>query len=272
MERFKGFLKVFMFLIGYVIVELLFNALVGFGFTVFNMRNVPWILFFFVRLLLVVGYLILFRRWTRNQDQQLWPTNGIKSNSTQLFLGLLVGGGAIGVVICLRSMLGLVEHLQLMDWLNNLGGIILYFGVTGITVFIEEFIFRGTLYVMLERMMKTRVVPAMITSIIFALFHMGSGRSLGLLDILFFFMISFFLCYLMELTQTVWTGIGFHIGWNFLSSGGEIFSIQYKQVLLEQILWAKVVSLSTIILGIVAVCLFLRESNPIKTTLVKVGE
>jgi membrane protease YdiL (CAAX protease family) len=78
--------------------------------------------------------------------------------------------------------------------------------------FVEEFLMRGVLFSSLRKKMPF-VVAAIITSILFAVLHLGGGEAgagplwIAAIDT---FVLSLVLCYLRERTGRLWAGIGLH--------------------------------------------------------------
>lgn len=78
--------------------------------------------------------------------------------------------------------------------------------------FVEEFLMRGLLFSSLRKKMPF-VVASVITSVLFAVLHLGGGEAgagplwIAAIDT---FVLSLVLCYLRERTGRLWAGIGLH--------------------------------------------------------------
>lgn len=113
------------------------------------------------------------------------------------------------------------DQKQLVGFENVNGPVelsMVFLGLVILAPLAEEIIFRGYFYGELRRKIGW-VVSAVLTSVFFGILHLqlGSGNAplwAGLLDT---FVLSMVLCYLREITGSIWYGVGIHSIKNFLA-------------------------------------------------------
>lgn len=242
-----------LFIVGYIVLDIISSLILALIFNVFDISfqktiNAVAVFVLFLRGIVFLIYILLFNRifFNKKETDRVHLENSHRP--LHFMIGFVIGIILISIVIFLRYACGFVERIQL---LNIPGSLQLMLGnllITFFTVVVEEFVYRRTIFVALRNSNKSWLRPAIITSLIFSISHIG--RRIGIIDLLFFFLFSLLLCLFVENLNSIWIGVGFHLGWNYVSDGGNIFEISYKQELFFQVLSIKLISMVAIILMI----------------------
>ncbi len=214
----------------------------------------------FLILTIICGYIYIFNKYLVRQvvekEVKINEVRGVaKRRISHFAIGVGFGLAAGILVLTIRDFGHMVEKITFYDLQKDYIFIILSLVSTALAVIMEEFVFRGTLFPMLRKFKCSFRFSTTITGITFSLFHIGKG--IGLIDLLFYFLLSVLLCYIIEKTNTIWFGVGIHLGWNIISKGISIFKVDYKS---EQIflLFEKMINLVVVVAAIV---IFMVISN-----------
>lgn len=241
--------KLALFLIGYIILEVLFQAGVALVLGLLGLppKQPPGLLGVFIllaRLFLIGSYLYLFNTCWGRPDGKEWLKRSSWRSAGPWISGLVLGIGAFLTTLLLRSWAKLVREVAFTNRLEAPGEIGFIFTGIAIGVLLEELVFRGTIYVTLRKINCSISVSTFLTSSLFSLFHIAGGKAL--LDLVFIFCFSILLCHMLERRKSIYLGFGFHLGWNLLATGGNIIRVQYFKDTVQHILWAKVISILVI--------------------------
>ena len=128
--------------------------------------------------------------------------------------GALVGGGCLSVTVGLIAALGYYH----VDAIGNWAVLAAAFGIAATSGYIEEVIFRGVVFRIVEEALGTWLALG-VTVALFGLVHTGNpnaslygaaaiGIEAGLL-----------LGAAYVLTRRLWLAVGIHFGWNFMQAG-----------------------------------------------------
>lgn len=241
--------KLVLFLLGYMILEILFSVGVALvlGFLGLPLKQAPgWpsVFMLLTRLLLIGSYLYLFHNyWVKPNGKKLLYRSSWRSVGKGIS-GLILGMGAFLVTLLLRCLAKLVQAVAFTNKAESSGEIVFVIIGIAISVLLEELVFRGTIYVTLRKINCSIFVSTFLTSVLFSLFHIGGGKAL--LDLVFVFCFSILLCHMVESSKSIYLGFGFHWGWNLLATGGNIIQVQYVKDSVQHILWAKAISILVI--------------------------
>ncbi|HHV78784.1 MAG TPA: CPBP family intramembrane metalloprotease [Firmicutes bacterium] len=126
--------------------------------------------------------------------------------------GTLVGGGAMAIVPIVQWLVGAVTYQRVaaFTWAIPLSG---FFRSAGVA-FGEELFFRGYIMQMLRR--RHGLIPAMVvSSLVFSVIHyVNPGYApLVLINV---FAIGVLLVLMVAESGSLWSAIGFHLGWNWV--------------------------------------------------------
>lgn len=247
------FVLIILFLISYAILDIIFSIILGLAFETFNVSfkksiSLISVMILFLRLCFFLIYIFIFNKFIfRKKDNDLvYPAPGRKI--LHFFTGLALGTFLIFTVTGLRYMFGLVDTFRLLNINKNLLLILGYILIMLFQVLLEEFVFRRTIFIALRNSGQKFWKSAAITSLIFSLLHVFDGNK-GLLDVVFLFSFSILLCMFIENLRNIWIAIGFHLGWNYFSSGNYLFQLHYAENTDLQIVSIKAVSIILILLA-----------------------
>jgi uncharacterized protein len=139
-----------------------------------------------------------------------------------LFLGIVVGLIAMTISFFAIYAFGGIDIHNTNFTTKVLRSLLVDLGIFTLVAFGEELFFRGFIIDYLK--MKTENIPKtlLISSLIFAIFHMGNpGIFTTPFSLLNIFVIGLFFAIIRLLTKSLWFPIGFHLAWNF--SQGDLF-------------------------------------------------
>jgi hypothetical protein len=140
--------------------------------------------------------------------------------------GLLIGFGAMGMVVFLLFLLGYYNIIGIKSLYEFLPTIAFIFGAA----VLEEIIFRGLIFRRLEKW-KGPITALLVSSLIFQIPHfmnLHTGVSPAILGVLFGVVTGLMYAY----TRRLWLPIAFHFSWNLVQpifittlSGGKFISL-----------------------------------------------
>lgn len=250
-EKFSTLIKIVLFVVLYFVAQLLSSILIHMILKLFQIDlqqelTLPIVSVIFGQAIFLILYIKLFNKIV---FKQLEPER--KELITFSFLkGLFFGIAIIALVILIR---GLFDTVLEFSFYNIKTSVFLILGnliITFSAAVLEEYIFRFTLYGCFRKVFHSKRWPMALVSIIFSFMHFKDG--VGLIDLLFYFMFSVFLCMILDRMKSLWWAIGFHTGWNYIADGGNIFKVLYKQETQMQIITLKIILLIGIVVAIIA--------------------
>jgi membrane protease YdiL (CAAX protease family) len=158
----------------------------------------------------------------RRDFTELAPAGALK----ELGSGMLVGALLFTATICVLAVLGMYDVSGINDWL------VLIIPLTSsiISAFLEEIMFRGILFKIVEESLGTWLA-LLISATVFGLLHLGNPDAtlVGSLAVIVNAGILLAAAYLF--TRRLWLAIGIHFAWNFTQAG--IFGVTDAQGLLR---------------------------------------
>lgn len=132
-------------------------------------------------------------------------------------VGMGCGAGIVGVVVACMTLLG---FYQVNGWGSGMGMLQLL-QLHFFVAVLEEVLFRGVLFRLLENVFGTTVALGLST-VLFGMAHVGNpGANWVTLSCLGVFSVCLTMAFLV--TRRLWIGIGMHWAWNFVQGG--IFSL-----------------------------------------------
>jgi membrane protease YdiL (CAAX protease family) len=138
----------------------------------------------------------------------------MRSMWSGLLRGALIGSGLFLVLMLIIGMFG---GWQDMVW-GSFGGFLATFGATASVATIEEVLFRGILFRIMEERIGT-VITLVVSSVLFGLTHLVNANatlwgtiSIGLTG-------GLMTAAAYVVTRSLWLPIGLHLGWNFAEAG-----------------------------------------------------
>jgi membrane protease YdiL (CAAX protease family) len=172
-----------------------------------------------VRLLLSTGLSIFFtyrayRTYVRLVERREPGELGLVGALRELVGGILFGALLFCLVIGILAALGLYS----VGGLNHPSTLVLSLSVSMISGFVEEVLFRGVLYRIVEESLGTWVALG-ISAALFGLLHMGNPNATigGALAIAVEAGVLLAAAY--AYTRRLWLPIGIHFAWNFVQGG-----------------------------------------------------
>lgn len=236
--------KIAMLIIGFFVISWLYiMTLRYYGIVYKNKVELSSILIVLGDTGIKIGYFIVIDKVFIRLDMFNKLTNKI-SCLIMAIIGYILGTLSFGCVILLRKALGLIENIRLSSSITPiyiLEGIILVFA----PVVIEELLFRKYIFNILSNKFQSWIKATIISSILFAVSHISDNR--GIVDLLFYFLFGVLLCTLAQNYNSIYIGMGFHMGWNYLTSQIGII-VSYKIESSRELLMAKFINIIIIIL------------------------
>lgn len=172
-------------------------------------------------------------------------------------IGGLIGLAFMSICIFIRYIFGFTVAVSILNHnivINLLFGAVIVFN----QIIIEEFLIRKILYSDLRNAGCSFLKAMLISSMLFAFFHISKGK--GLIDYLFIFLLSLLMTYFFEVTQNMWLGSGFHFGWNYISNGVNVLNVTYINMTSIQLIYYKSISIG-IIIFILLISIFLTNKR-----------
>ncbi|MEU4449363.1 CPBP family intramembrane glutamic endopeptidase [Actinosynnema sp. NPDC050801] len=183
------------------------NALVG------AMRwNVPFTLVFG---LATAALSLCAYAWVVRRTERRVPVEVVPRGAGPAFgRGLLIGLGMFGAVIANIAFLG---GYEVLGW-GSLGGAVAVFGFMAAAVVVEELIFRGILFRIVEQRVGTWASLA-LTGLLFGAAHLFNSHATWWTAVAIAVEAGFMLAAAYAATRNLWVPIGVHFGWNFAQGG-----------------------------------------------------
>jgi uncharacterized protein len=126
--------------------------------------------------------------------------------------------------VAILTATGLVQYLlapKLFSFNLNALSLLLVF-LTALITFplqatFEEIYYRGYLWQIIERHSNLKYLPLVLTSLLFAIIHLPyvGALDLGMIPVVYYFIISFLLGYFKQASKSLELGIGYHVSNNF---------------------------------------------------------
>ena len=129
--------------------------------------------------------------------------------------GALVGGGCLTVTVGLIAALGYYQVEGIGAWITAL---VTAFGIAAGSGYIEEVIFRGVVFRIVEEALGTWLALG-ITVALFGLVHLGNPNATLFGAAAIGVEAGMLLGAAYVLTRRLWFAIGLHFAWNFLQAG-----------------------------------------------------
>jgi hypothetical protein len=144
----------------------------------------------------------------------------IKSHTSELVIGLVIGIVSISVVFALLVLTG-QAHVE--SWTPRFAFSQLIYVFIYISVgFAEEIYTRGFVMSVL-RQTKSKLVVVIVSSVLFALMH-SANPGIGLLPYINLALFGVFTAYIYIRSGNIWMCIGYHITWNYFQ--GYVFGFK----------------------------------------------
>jgi membrane protease YdiL (CAAX protease family) len=128
--------------------------------------------------------------------------------------GLLIGAGMFTAVIVNIAFLG---GYEIRGW-GSVAGAVALLGFTAVAVVVEELIFRGILFRIVEQRIGTRAA-LVLTGLLFGAAHLFNPHATVWSALAIAIAGGFMLAAAYAATRTLWLPIGVHFGWNFAQGG-----------------------------------------------------
>lgn len=158
----------------------------------------------------------LYTRWV---ERRAATEFGRRGALRELGAGLLIGTGVFSATIGVLALLGAYRITGTRDALAIL---IIPFCISFAAAAIEEILFRGVIFRLLEESLGTWIALA-ISAALFGLGHLLSPHATVLAALAIAFEAGILLAAAYLLTRRLWLAIGIHAAWNFTQAG--IFSV-----------------------------------------------
>jgi membrane protease YdiL (CAAX protease family) len=161
-------------------------------------------------LLTYVAYRAYVRLVERRELSELAPTGGLR----ELGGGILFGALLFCLVIGVLAALGLYS----VGGLNHPSILVLPLSVSMISGFVEEVLFRGVLFRIVEERLGTWVALT-ISAVLFGLLHLGNPNATLGGAVAIAVEAGVLLAAAYAFTRRLWLSIGIHFAWNFTQGG-----------------------------------------------------
>ncbi|GAB2975215.1 lysostaphin resistance A-like protein [Saccharothrix stipae] len=156
--------------------------------------------------------------WVVRRTERRAPVEVVGRGAGPAFgRGLLIGLGMFGAVIANIAFLG---GYEVLGW-GSAGGAVALLGFTAAAVVVEELIFRGILFRVVEQRIGTWGSLA-LTGLLFGAAHLFNPHATWWTASAIAVEAGFMLAAAYAATRNLWVPIGVHFGWNFAQGG--IFS------------------------------------------------
>ncbi|MEM1205853.1 MAG: CPBP family intramembrane glutamic endopeptidase [Acidobacteriota bacterium] len=157
-----------------------------------------------------VAYLLYLRLVEGRRATEL----GVRGASTELALGLLLGGGVLTVSVTVLWALGLYEVVGLRAWSN----LAIPLGMAMWAGYFEELLFRGVLQRIVDEWLGSWWA-LVLSSAAFGFAHHSNPNADLWSSTAITLEAGLMLGAAFLLTRRLWLAIGLHAGWNFTQSG-----------------------------------------------------
>ncbi len=158
----------------------------------------------------------LYARWVEHRRPSEFGRAG---GARELAAGLLIGAALFSAVVGVQALFGAYRITGVRD---DLSVMVIPLCVSFAAAAIEEILFRGVIFRLLEESLGTWIALA-ISAALFGLGHLSSPNATPLTALAIALEAGIMLAAAYVLTRRLWLAIGIHAAWNFTQSG--IFSV-----------------------------------------------
>ena len=158
----------------------------------------------------------LYTRWVEHRGASEFGRGGALK---ELAAGLLIGAG---VFVATVGVIALFGGYRITGTRSDLSILVVPFCVSFAAAVIEEILFRGVIFRLLEESLGTWIALA-ISSALFGLGHLASPHATVFATLAIALEAGVMLGAAYVLTRRLWLAIGIHAAWNFTQAG--IFSV-----------------------------------------------
>lgn len=154
--------------------------------------------------LIIIIYYFLYKLLEKRKLHEL----ALDTFGKDMSIGLLSGFGLISLCMIILYILGYYE----IYGINSLSSILLPLTLLISAALLEEVIFRGVIYRILEERFGTNI--ALFQALIFGLVHYANVNA-TISSVWFVVMLGIVLSLMYTYTEKLWLPFFFHLGWNF---------------------------------------------------------
>lgn len=166
----------------------------------------------FIACVLGWGAYALYTRWVeRRGAREFGRTGGLR----ELAAGLLIGAALFSAVVGVQALFG---AYRITGWRDDLSVMVIPLCVSLAAAAIEEIVFRGVIFRLLEESLGTWIALA-ISAALFGLGHLLSPHASVFAALAIALEAGLMLAAAYVLTRRLWLAIGIHAAWNFTQSG-----------------------------------------------------
>ena len=158
----------------------------------------------------------LYARWVERRGAHEFGRAGALR---ELAAGLVIGAALFSAVVGVQALFG---AYRLTGWRDDMAVMLIPLCVSFAAAAIEEIVFRGVVFRLLEESLGTWIALA-ISAALFGLGHLTSPGATPLTALAIALEAGIMLAAAYVLTRRLWLAIGIHAAWNFTQSG--IFSV-----------------------------------------------
>ena len=170
----------------------------------------------FIACVLGWGAYALYTRWVERRGASEFGRAGALR---ELAAGVAIGAALFSAVVGVQALFG---AYRITGWRDDLAVMVIPFCVSFAAAVIEEILFRGVIFRLLEESLGTWIALA-ISAALFGLGHLNSPHATLLTAIAIALEAGLMFTAAYVLTRRLWLAIGIHAAWNFTQSG--IFSL-----------------------------------------------
>ena len=170
----------------------------------------------FIACVLGWGAYALYTRWVERRGASEFGRAGALR---ELAAGVAIGAALFSAVVGVQALFG---AYRITGWRDDLAVMVIPVCVSFAAAVIEEILFRGVIFRLLEESLGTWIALA-ISAALFGLGHLNSPHATLLTAIAIALEAGLMFTAAYVLTRRLWLAIGIHAAWNFTQSG--IFSL-----------------------------------------------
>ncbi len=165
--------------------------------------------------LATAGLSLCVYAWVVRRTERRAPVEvAVRGAAPALGRGLLIGGGMFAAVIANIAFLG---GYEVLGWGSPAGAAALL-GFTAAVVVVEELLFRGILFRIVEQRIGTWA-SLLLTGVLFGAAHLFNAHATWWTASAIAIQAGFMLAAAYAATRNLWVPIGVHFGWNFAQGG-----------------------------------------------------
>jgi len=154
--------------------------------------------------LIIIIYYLVFKTLEKRKLYEL----ALDTFGKDLSIGILTGFGLISLCMLILYVLGYYE----VSGINSLSSILLPLTLLISAALLEEVVFRGVIYRILEERFGTNI--ALFQALIFGLVHYANVNA-TISSVWFVIMLGIVLSLMYTYTEKLWLPFFFHLSWNF---------------------------------------------------------